>query len=147
MKYKAIGNRLSVITEPETKRYKKGLFYRYQYENGTRHLLLQKIGHYIFAAIIENIRVLLKPISKHEPIQYDGRGNLLRFEGPNFSSTYNRRNQLTSYRGKDGKWQNFEYNEVGKITRYEFRHAGQRGGIVDSRFKAGFDKGIGRSDF
>ena len=61
------------------------------------------------------------------PIQYDGRGNLLRFEGPNFTSTYNPRNQLTSYRGKDGKWQNFEYNEVGKITTECMSSAGLRG--------------------
>ena len=119
MNYKAIGDRLSVITEPEKKEYKKGLFYQYRYESGIRYLRLQKIGHYIFAAIIENIRVLLNPLPKHEPIHYDGQGNILRFEGPNFTSTYNRRNQLTSYRGKDGKWQNFEYNEAGKITRYE----------------------------
>ena len=59
MKYKAIGNRISIITETEQAKYKKGLFYQYRYEGGTRYLLFEKLWHYFFAVGLEKIKTLL----------------------------------------------------------------------------------------
>lgn len=72
--------------------------------------------------IIINLVIFIKSYKKDNnisnPIQYDGQGNLLHFDGPNFKAVYNSKSQLVSYRGKDGKKQDFSYNNAGQITRY-----------------------------